>query len=115
VTRRFVEKILDELLQILLTQDIREPVTPLQEISQKRYGKTQRYVYAKVSGGYHDPMFRAEVYVNDEKVAEATARCLCTGFNPCFSGSASRIASTSRATGDLLLVTIQSSLKRDSH
>jgi ribonuclease-3 len=74
VTRRFVEKILDELLQILLTQDVREPVTPLQEISQKRYGKTPRYVYARVSGGSHDPVFRAEVYVNDERVAEAEGR-----------------------------------------
>ena len=36
VTRRFIRKMLDELLQILLTQDIREPVTPLQEISQKK-------------------------------------------------------------------------------
>lgn len=75
VTRQFVEKkILDELLQILLTQDVREPVTPLQEISQKRYGKTPKYVIDMVSGGSHDPVFRAEVYVNDEKVAEAEGR-----------------------------------------
>ena len=72
VIRGFVkEKILHELLQILLTQDIREPVTPLQEICQKRHGKPPRYVYTKVSGAPHDPVFRAEVYVNDEKVAEA--------------------------------------------
>jgi len=31
-------------------------------------------VYARVSGGSHDPVFRAEVYVNDEKVAEAEGR-----------------------------------------
>jgi len=37
VTRRFVRKILDELLHILLTQDVRGSVTPLQEINQKRY------------------------------------------------------------------------------
>lgn len=75
VTRRFVEKkILNELLQILLTQDIREPITPLQEICQKRHGKPPRYVYTKISGAPHDPVFRAEVYVNDEKVAEAEGR-----------------------------------------
>ena len=73
--RRFVEKkILHELLQILLTQDIREPITPLQEICQKRYGKPPRYVYTQVSGVPHDPVFRAEVYVNDEKVVEAEGR-----------------------------------------
>ena len=75
VTRRFVEKkILHELLQILLTQDIRNPITPLQEISQKRHGKPPRYVYTKISGAPHDPVFRAEIYVNDEKVAEAEGR-----------------------------------------
>ena len=75
VIRRFVEKkILHELLQILLTQDIREPITPLQEISQKRHGRPPRYVYTKVSGAPHDPVFRAEVYVDDEKVAEAEGR-----------------------------------------
>ena len=75
VTRRFVkEKILHELLQILSTQDIRNPITPLQEISQKRHGKPSRYVYTKISGAPHDPVFRAEVYVNDEKVAEAEGR-----------------------------------------
>ena len=75
VTRGFVErKILQELLQILLTQDIRNPITPLQEICQKRHGKPPRYVYTKVSGAPHDPVFRAEVYVNDEKVAEAEGR-----------------------------------------
>ena len=75
VTRRFVEKkILHELLQILLTQDIREPITPLQEISQKRYGKPPRYVYTKISGAPHDPLFKAEVYLNDEKVVDAEGR-----------------------------------------
>ena len=75
MTQRFVkEKILREPLLILLTQGIREPVTPLQEISQKRYGRTPRYVYSRVSGGFHDQVFRAEVYVNDEKVAEAEGR-----------------------------------------
>lgn len=75
VTRRFVkEKILRELLQILLTQDIREPVTPLQEISQERHGKPPRYVYTLISGTPHDPVFRAEVYINDEKVAEVEGR-----------------------------------------
>jgi len=51
-----------------------ELVTTLQEISQKRYGKAPRYVYARVSGGSHDPVFRAEVYVDDEKVAGAEGR-----------------------------------------
>jgi len=72
VTRRFVkEKILPELLQILDTQGIRYPISPLQEICQKRHGKLPRYVYTKVSGAPHDPVFRAEVYINDKKVAEA--------------------------------------------
>lgn len=75
ITRRFLEKkIMQELLQILLTQDVRNPITPLQEICQKRHGKPPRYVYTKVSGAPHDPVFRAEVYVNDEKVAEAEGR-----------------------------------------
>jgi len=72
VTRRFIErKILHELLQILLTQDIKNPITPLQEISQKRYGKLPRYLYTLISGTPHNPVFKAEVYVNDERVAEA--------------------------------------------
>jgi len=58
----------------MLTQDIRNPITPLQEICQKRHGKPPRYVYTKVSGVPHDPVFRAEVYVDDEKVAEAEGR-----------------------------------------
>jgi len=74
VTRRFVRKILDELLHILLTQDVRGSVTPLKEINQKRYGKTPRYDIARVSGGSHNPVFKAEVYVDDEKVAEAKGR-----------------------------------------
>ena len=74
-TRRFVErKVLNELLQILLTQDIRDPVTPLQEISQKRYGKPPEYVYSKISGGPHNPVFKAAVYINGEKIAEADGR-----------------------------------------
>lgn len=72
VTRRFIErKILHELLQILLTQDIKNPITPLQEISQKRYGKLPRYFYTRISHTPHNPVFKAEVYVNDERVAEA--------------------------------------------
>ncbi|MHA1381335.1 MAG: putative dsRNA-binding protein, partial [Candidatus Helarchaeota archaeon] len=75
VTRGFLEeKIMQELLQILLTQDVRNPVTPLQEICQKRCGRPPRYVYTRVSGGPHDPVFRAEVYVNGEKVVEAEGR-----------------------------------------
>jgi len=66
VTRGFVEeKILDELFEVLLTQDVRDPITPLQEICQKRHGKPPRYVYTRVSGAPHDPVFRAEVYVDD--------------------------------------------------
>jgi len=57
-----------------MTQDVRESVTPLQEISQKRYGKTPKYDITRVSGGSHDPVYRAEVYVDDEKVAEAEGR-----------------------------------------
>jgi len=72
VARRFVKnKMLDELLHMLLTEDIRNPVTPLQEISQKRYGKVPKYVFEQVSGGSHDPLFRAEVYLAGLKVAEA--------------------------------------------
>jgi len=71
-SRRFLEKkILQELLQILLTEDVRNPITPLQEISQRRYGKFPKYVYEKISGPPNEPIFQAEVYVNDEKVAEA--------------------------------------------
>jgi len=71
-SRRFLEKkILQELLQILLIEDIRNPITPLQEISQRRYGKLPKYVYEKISGPPNKPIFSAEVYLNDEKVAEA--------------------------------------------
>jgi dsRNA-specific ribonuclease len=31
-------------------------------------------VYTRVSGGPHDPVFRAEVYINDDKVADAEGR-----------------------------------------
>lgn len=72
VSRRFVkDKMLNELLHVLLTKDIRNPVAPLQEISQKRYGKVPKYVCEQVSGGSHDPLFRAEVYLDGSKVAEA--------------------------------------------
>jgi len=71
VTRKFLEKkIMQELLQILLTQDVRNPITPLQEICQKRLGRPPRYIYTQVSGGPHNPVFRAEVYINDDKIAE---------------------------------------------
>jgi dsRNA-specific ribonuclease len=66
--------VLDELLQILLTQDVRDPITPLQEINQKRYGKLPEYVYTKISGESHDPVFRAEVYINGDKITEADGR-----------------------------------------
>ena len=71
-SRRFLEKkILQGLLHILLTEDVRNPITPLQEISQRRYGKLPKYVYEKISGPPNKPIFSAEVYLNDEKVAEA--------------------------------------------
>ena len=75
VTRRFVEtKVLHELLQILLTADIRNPITPLQEISQKRYGKEPKYLYTTLSGDPQNSRYKAEVYVNDEKIAESEGR-----------------------------------------
>ena len=43
----------------------------MQEISQKRYGKLPRYSYTLISGTPHNPKFKAEVYINDAKVAEA--------------------------------------------
>jgi ribonuclease III len=71
-TRRFVkDKMLNELLHVLLTEDIRNPVTPLQEISQKRYGKFPKYVFNQVSGEAHNPLFRVELFLDDVKVAEA--------------------------------------------
>jgi len=71
-SRRFLEKkILQELLQILLTEDVRNPITPLQEISQRRYGKLPRYSYKKMSETPNKPMYLAEVYLNDKKIAEA--------------------------------------------
>ena len=72
VVRIFLErKILHELLQILLTEDVRNPITPLQEISQRRYDKFPKYVYKKISGTPNEPIFLAEVYINNEKIAEA--------------------------------------------
>jgi ribonuclease-3 len=71
-TRRFMEKkILQELLQILLTKDVRDPVTPLQEISQKRYGKLPKYVYEQISGPPNEHVFNVAVYLNNEKITEA--------------------------------------------
>jgi ribonuclease-3 len=71
-SRRFFEKkILQELLHILLTEDVRNPITPLQEICQRRYGKVPKYIYEKISGPPNEPIFQAEVYMNDEKIAEA--------------------------------------------
>jgi ribonuclease-3 len=71
-SRRFLEKkILQELLQILLTEDVRNPITPLQEISQRKYGKFPRYGFKKISGTPNEPIYLAEIYLNDEKVAEA--------------------------------------------
>jgi len=70
--RKFIEKkILQELLQILLTKDVRNPITPLQEISQKRYGKLPKYVYRKISGASNEQNFSAKVYLNNVKIAEA--------------------------------------------
>ena len=70
--RSFIEKkILDELLQILLLNDISNPVTPLQEISQKRYGKLPRYNFTRISGSSHNPTFKAEVFLNNIKIADA--------------------------------------------
>jgi len=57
-----------------LTQDIRNPITPLQEICRKRHWKPPRYVYTQISSAPLDPVFRVEMYVNDEKVAEAKGR-----------------------------------------
>ena len=69
--RKFIgKKILDELLQILLLDDISNPITPLQEISQKRYEKLPRYEFTKISGNSHNPKYKAEVFLNNEKIAE---------------------------------------------
>jgi ribonuclease-3 len=69
--RKFLErKILHELLQILLTEDVRNPITPLQEISQREYGKLPDYRYKELSGA-PEPTFKAEVYINDKLIAEA--------------------------------------------
>ena len=67
----FEDKIRDELLCVLQSEDVRDYVTPLQEISQKRCGKVPKYFYEQVSGSDHKPLFRAEVYLNGDKVAEA--------------------------------------------
>jgi len=69
--RMFLErKILHELLQILLTEDVRNPITPLQEISQREYGKRPDYRFIELSGT-PEPTFKAEVYINDKLIAEA--------------------------------------------
>ena len=71
-SRRFLEKnILNELLQILLTEDVRNPITPLQEISQKRYGLLPKYEFQQISGTPNEPIFLSEVFLNKKKVAEA--------------------------------------------
>jgi dsRNA-specific ribonuclease len=49
--RIFLErKILHELFQILLTEDVRNPITPLQEICQREYGKVPDYRFTELSG-----------------------------------------------------------------
>ena len=58
----------------MLTQNARDPITPLQEISQKQYGGTPKYDYTQTSGASHNPVFKAKVYVNDVKMAEAEGR-----------------------------------------
>ena len=59
-SRRFLEKkILHELLQILLTEDVRNPITPLQEISQKRYGLLPKYECRQISGTPNEPIYLA--------------------------------------------------------
>ena len=69
--RIFLErKILHELPQILLTEDVRNPITPLQEISQREYGKLPDYRFTELSGT-PEPTFKAEVYINDKLIAEA--------------------------------------------
>jgi len=71
-TRDFVEKkILQELLRILLTEDIRNPITPLQEICQKKHGHPPKYVYHQINDNSQTPHFKAEVYINDAKIAES--------------------------------------------
>ena len=70
--RDFVEKkILYELLQILLSQDVTEPITPLQEVSQRLYGKLPKYMSTNVSRTVNEPIFKVEVYINDIKIADA--------------------------------------------
>jgi len=71
-TREFVEKkILQELLRILLTEDIRNPITPLQEICQKQHGHPPKYVYHQISDDPQHPHFKAEVFINNNKIAES--------------------------------------------
>ena len=64
-------KIFGELNKILRFDDLSDPITPLQEISQKRYREPPRYEYIQISGSSHNPVFKAEVFVNNEKIAEA--------------------------------------------
>jgi len=91
--RTFIEKkILDELLQILLLKDISNPVTPLQEISQNRFGKLPKYEFSKISGSEHNPIYRAVVFLNNEKIAEAE-------------GGSKKLAKKKAAKKALILVT----------
>lgn len=70
-TRGFVEKrILQKLLQILLTEDVRNPITPLQEICQKSYGQLPKYVFTEVMVE-NKPQFKSEIIVNGSIIAEA--------------------------------------------
>ena len=71
-TRRFIErKMLNELLQILLTRDIKDPITPLQEITQKEYGKPPKYLFSKMADRSNIQLFKADIFLNDEKISEA--------------------------------------------
>jgi len=70
--RRFYkEKLESRLFELFLAHDVWNPVNPLQEISQRLYGKLPEYICTQVAGTPNDPVFRAEVYVNEEKLAEA--------------------------------------------
>lgn len=72
----YKEKLEGRLFELLLAHDVWNPVNPLQEMSQRLYGKLPQYKYTPIAGTSNDPVFRAEVYVNGEKLAEAEGQSM---------------------------------------
>jgi len=75
--RRFYkEKLEGRLLELLSAKEVGSPVNLLQEVSQELYRKLPEYACTQVAGTPDEPVFRAEVCVNGEKLGEAEGQSM---------------------------------------